>query len=309
MLSLEHIRNICSGEILISEPLAPMTSFRIGGPVDIYIEPQNTDELVALVDYLREADAQYLVLGNGSLLLSSEDGYRGVVLNIEKHFSDVMLDGGIVNAGAGVRLSKFVDFCVRHGFAGTEMLAGIPGTLGGAVIMNAGAYGGEISDHMIDVTVLRDGTVRTIKKEGCGFRYRNSDLWDDIVLAARFRLPQGDIEQLRARRKELLIKRNAAQPVDRPNAGSIFKNPEGTFAAKLIEECGLKGRRFGGALISERHANFIVNTGDARADDIVEAINAIRREVYARTGVELEPEIQLIGFPDDVITPLHGVAS
>lgn len=309
MLSLEHIRNICSGEILISEPLAPMTSFRIGGPVDIYIEPQNTGELVALVDYLRETDAQYLVLGNGSNLLISEEGYRGVVLNIEKHFSDVALDGGVVTAGAGVRLSKFVDFCVRHGFAGTEMLAGIPGTLGGGVIMNAGAYGGEISDHMIDVTVLREGKVRTLRKEECGFRYRNSDLWDDIVLAARFRLPEGDMEQLRARRKELLLKRNAAQPVDRPNAGSIFKNPEGTFAAKLIEECGLKGRRFGGALISERHANFIVNTGEARADDIVEAINMIRREVYSKTGVELEPEIQLIGFPEDVITPLHGVAS
>lgn len=309
MLSLEHIRNICSGEILISEPLAPMTSFRIGGPVDIYIEPQNTEELVALVDYLRRTDAQYIVLGNGSNLLISDEGFRGVVLNIEKHFSDVTLDRGVVRAGAGVRLSKFVDFCVRHGFAGTEMLAGIPGTLGGAVIMNAGAYGGEISDHMSDVTVLREGAVRRLKTEECGFRYRNSDLWDDIVLAARFRLPEGDIEQLRARRKELLITRNAAQPVDRPNAGSIFKNPEGTYAAKLIEECGLKGRRFGGALISERHANFIVNTGDARAGDVVAAINVIRHEVYASTGVELEPEIQLIGFADDVITPLHGVES
>ncbi|MDT8323673.1 MAG: FAD-binding protein, partial [Bacteroidota bacterium] len=209
MLSLEHIRSICSGEIHISEALAPMTSFRIGGPVDIYIEPVSTDELSALVSYLRASDATFLVLGNGSNILISDEGFRGVVLNIEKHFSDLSVEEGVVSAGAGARLSKFVDFCVRHGMAGSEMLAGIPGTLGGAVIMNAGAYGGEIADYMLDATVLREGAVRTLETKECGFRYRGSDLRGDIVLSARFRFPEGEVEALKARRKELLIKRNA----------------------------------------------------------------------------------------------------
>ncbi len=309
MLSLEHIRNISSGDIHISEALAPMTSYRIGGPVDIYIEPATTEELVALVAYLRESDASYLLLGNGSNILISDEGYRGVVLNIEKHFSDVSVTDGVVHAGAGIRLSKFVDFCVRQGFAGSEMLAGIPGTLGGAVIMNAGAYGGEISDYMLDVTVLRDGAVRTLRTADCGFRYRGSDLRRDIVLSARFRFPEGDTEQLRARRKELLLKRNAAQPVQHPNAGSIFKNPEGGYAAKLIEECGLKGTRFGGAVISEQHANFIVNDRSARAMDVIDAINHVRRTVYEQTGVELELEIQLVGFPEHIIAPVNDTAT
>jgi len=305
MLSLEHIRSICSGEIHISEPLAPMTSFRLGGPVDIYIEPTDTAELRAVVRYLRETETTYLVLGNGSNILISDDGFRGVALNIEKNFSSLTIDNGIVTAGAGARLSKFVDFCVRHGRAGTEMLAGIPGTLGGAVIMNAGAYGGEISDHMVDVTVLRDGEVLTLSVEACGFRYRNSDLRGDIVLSARFDLPQGEEQDLRVRRKELLLKRNAAQPVNYPNAGSIFKNPPGQYAGQLIEECGLKGRTFGGARISDLHANFIVNAESGTAADIIDAINHVRHVVYEKKGIELELEIQLIGFPANAVEPLR----
>ncbi len=301
MLSLEHIRQLCSGGIHISEPLAPMTSFRIGGPVDIYVEPATTDELAQLVRYFRSVDVAYVVLGNGSNILISDEGLRGVAINIEKHFSDVALEEGVVNAGAGVRLSKFVDFCVRHHLAGSEMLAGIPGTLGGAVIMNAGAYGGEISDHMLDVTVLRDGDVKTLTNEQAGFRYRGSDLRGDIVLSARFRFPEGDEEQLKARRKELLLKRNAAQPVNWPNAGSIFKNPEGTHAARLIEECGLKGYRSGGAQVSDLHANFIINTGSATAADVLAVIAHVRRAVLEQTGIALELEILLLGFSDEVL--------
>ena len=300
MLSLEHIRSICSGEIHIGEPLAPMTSFRIGGPADILIEPASTDELVAVVRYLGDIDVPAVLLGNGSNILVSDEGIRGVVLNIERHFSGLAFDDGVVTAGAGVRLSKFVDFCVRHRRAGAEMLAGIPGTLGGAVIMNAGAYGGEISDHMLDVTVLRDGETRTLKREEAGFRYRGSDLRGDIVLSARFRFPEGDEEQLKARRKELLLKRNAAQPVQHPNAGSIFKNPEGRFAARLIEDCGLKGFTSGGAQVSEQHANFIINTGGATAADVLDVIRHVRETVRVCTGVSLELEILLLGFPAGV---------
>lgn len=305
MLSLEHIRSICSGEIHISEALAPMASFRIGGPVDIYIEPATTSELAELVRYFRRVDAPYVILGNGSNLLISDEGIRGVALNIERHFSDLRIDDGIVTAGAGARLSKFVDFCVRHSLAGSEMLAGIPGTLGGAVIMNAGAYGGEISDHMLDVTVLREGEVLTLGKKEAGFRYRGSDLRDDIVLSARFRFPEGDEDQLKARRKELLLKRNAAQPVNYPNAGSIFKNPEGDHAARLIEACGLKGYTVGGAQVATLHANFIINTGGATAADVLAVIRHVRRTVQEHTGVRLELEIRLLGFTADVIESLN----
>jgi UDP-N-acetylmuramate dehydrogenase len=305
MLSIEHIRNICKGEIHISEPLAPLTSFRIGGPVDIYIEPKTTDELVALVRYFHAVEAPCIVLGNGSNILISDEGIRGVALNIERHFSSLTIDGGVISAGAGARLSAFVDFCIRNTRAGSEMLAGIPGTLGGALIMNAGAYGGEISDYLLDVTVLRGDEVLEIDKTDAGFRYRASDLRGDIVLAARFRFPEGESEELRRRRKELLIKRNAAQPVQHPNAGSIFKNPEGMHAAKLIEECGLKGFRYGGAEVAERHANFIINTGQATAADVLAVIRHVRHTVLERTGVHLEPEIQLLGFSAEQLASLN----
>jgi len=285
-----------------------MTSFRLGGPVDIYIEPANTEELAALLRYLHATNTAFLVLGNGSNILISDGGFRGVAVNIEKNFSALSVDKETVTTGAGARLSKFVDFCVSHGLAGTEMLAGIPGTIGGAVIMNAGAYGGEISDHLVDVTLLRDDHILTLPVEECGFRYRNSDLRGDIILSARFELPRGNEDQLRTRRKELLLRRNAAQPVNYPNAGSIFKNPEGQFAARLIEECGLKGQTFGGARISELHANFIINSGDSTSANIVDAINHVRRVVFEKMKIELELEIQLIGFPEDVIVPLQGAS-
>ncbi|MCZ7558070.1 MAG: UDP-N-acetylmuramate dehydrogenase [Bacteroidia bacterium] len=304
MLNLEHIRQLCTGGISISEPLAPLTSFRIGGPADIYLEPSTTDELVALVRYFRVQEVSYILLGNGSNILISDEGYRGAALSIEKGFSSVTLDGDTITAGAGIRLSTFVDFAITHNFAGVEMLAGIPGTLGGGVIMNAGAYGGEISDHLLDVTVLRGTDVRTLSRDACNFRYRNSDLKEDIVLSARFRFPRGDAQELRRRRKELLLKRNAAQPVKFPNAGSIFKNPEGDFAARLIESSGLKGQRFGGAVVSELHANFIVNDSGATANDVVALINRVRRIVFETTGVVLEPEIQFIGFSADPLDPL-----
>ena len=301
MISLEHIRTVCSGEIRINERLAGKTSFRIGGPVDLYIEPLSAAELAGLVQYFREREQPFVVLGNGSNLLVADEGYRGATISLERAFGEPALEGGVVIAGAGMRMSQFVDFCITNDFGGVEMLAGIPGTLGGGVIMNAGAYGGEISDFIVDVTVLREDKVLTLSKEQCGFRYRGSGLRGDIVLSARFRLPAGDIEKLRVQRRELLIKRNAAQPVQYPNAGSIFKNPEGAFAAVLIQECGLKGFRHGGAVVSEKHANFIINTGDATAVDVLTVIRHVRETVLREKHVSLELEIQLLGFTDDLL--------
>ena len=306
MVSIEHIRTLCTGRLGISEPLARMTSFRIGGPADIYVEPMNRSEAIALVRYFRETDMPFIVLGNGSNILIHDDGFRGAAINLESGFSGLSLEEGIIEAGAGVLLAQFVDFCVGHGFAGVEMLAGIPGTLGGAVIMNAGAYGGEISDYLVDATILRSGEVVTLDKAACRFRYRNSDLRGDIVLSARFLPPPGEIIPLKERRRELLLKRNAAQPTKQPNAGSIFKNPPDAYAAKLIQECGLKGFRIGGAEVSDRHANFIVNVQDASSADILAVINHVRKVVFESTQVLLELEIMLIGFPQDALNALPG---
>jgi len=306
MINIEHMRTICSGRIAIGEPLGPMTTFRIGGTADIYVEPMTIAEVLALQRYFRENNFPYMVLGNGSNLLVSDEGYRGAAINLEKGFSDLQVIDGLVIAGAGVRLATFTDFCIRHGYSGTEMLAGIPGTLGGALVMNAGAYGGEISAHLLDVTIARNGEAAALPRDACGFRYRDSGLRNWVLLSARFALPPGDREDLRRRRRELLLSRNSAQPVSQPNAGCIFKNPPGQHAGRLIEESGLKGHVIGGAEVSQRHANFIVAERNARAEDVLALINHVRKTVFDRTGVELQPEILLVGFPENSIPSPAG---
>lgn len=301
MLNLEEIRKIVSGKILINEPLAKYSTFKIGGLADIYLEPANVDELLNLLKYLRSKDVDFIILGNGSNVLISDEGFRGAVINLEFGLNFIRIEGECVVAGAGVKLARFVDFCVENGFKGVEMLAGIPGTLGGAIIMNAGAYSGEISDYLVDVDVIRDFELVRLKKEECGFGYRTSNLSNDIVVQARFKFPSGDIEEMKRIRREILIKRNQTQPVNFPNAGSIFKNPPGNFAGKLIEEAGLKGVQIGGAQISEKHANFIINKGNATARDVLELIKLAQSKVYEKFGIKLELEIRLIGFKDEEI--------
>ncbi len=305
MLALDAIRTICTGRIAISEPLAPLTSFRIGGPADLLIEPAGIGEAHELVRHLRSQSTPFTVIGNGSNVLVSDAGFRGVVIHLGPGFSTAGLADGVVTAGAGMRLAAFVDFCVTRGLAGVEMLAGIPGTLGGALVMNAGAHGGEIGDTVVDVTVLRGGDLMTLRRDACGFVYRDSALRGDIVLSARFAPGTGDVEALTARRRELIARRNATQPLTRPNAGSIFRNPEGTFAGRLIEDAGLKGARIGGAEVAGLHANFISNVDDATAADVVALINHVRERVCAHSGILLEPEIRFIGFPTDPVTPIH----
>jgi UDP-N-acetylmuramate dehydrogenase len=201
-----------------------------------------------------------------------------------------------VFAEAGVRLTKFVDFCIQNELAGVEMLAGIPGTIGGAVAMNAGAHGGEIADHLMEVEIIHNGIVQRIQKDEESFSYRRSRFSDDIVLGASFQLKRGDKEKLSAIRRELILKRNETQPLEYPNLGSMFKNPPNTFAAKLIEQAGLKGKCVGDAQVSEKHANFIINLGNAKAADIVKLIDLIKRTVYQNSGVKLELEVKMVGF-------------
>ncbi|MCX8057447.1 MAG: UDP-N-acetylmuramate dehydrogenase [Ignavibacteria bacterium] len=296
MFSIERVKEFFKGNISISEPLSKFTTFRIGGPADYYLEPKDREDLLKLIKYLKEINYPYIVIGNGSNVLISDEGIRGAAINLEFGFTKIEVKKNHVYAEAGIRLSKLVDVCLEHSLVGLENLAGIPGTLGGAILMNAGAYGGEISDYIKKVEVIDNDRIVFLNKEECGFSYRKSNLEGKVILSAEFILPFGDKEKAKQRRKELLLKRNQAQPVELPNAGSIFKNPPNDYAARLIEQAGLKGLTIGGAKVSEKHANFIVNFNNATAKDVLELMHIIQRTVFEKFGIMLEPEVKMIGF-------------
>jgi len=296
VINIDDIKTFFHGRIALSEPLSKYTSFRIGGPADYYLEPADKNDVVSIISYLQKHNTPFLIIGKGSNMLVSDDGIRGAVINLEHGLTGITVEGDLVVVDAGMTLARFVDFCIQRGFQGVEMLPGIPGTIGGAIIMNAGAYGGEISDHLVDIEVLRNGHVIMVKKEDAGFEYRRSGFVEDIILGARFKLPLGDKAEVMNIRRELLLKRNRAQPVNYPNSGSMFKNPPGTFAAKLIEQSGLKGMQIGNAQISERHANFILNLGGAKAKDVLALIEHARKMVFEKFAISLELEVKLIGF-------------
>jgi UDP-N-acetylmuramate dehydrogenase len=309
VVSLENLQKVFRGEIRISEPLSQHTWLKIGGPADYFLKPSDREDIVHVVRFFRDREFPYMIIGRGSNLLVHDEGFRGAMINLEDVLSGIRLEDGDVSVDAGVWISTFVDFCIKHGFAGTEMLAGIPGTIGGAIRMNAGAYGGEISDYLLEIEAIRDSKVVRIKKEDAGFSYRKSGFVDDVVLSARFRFPKKDKEDLIRVRRELLIKRNAAQPVNFPNTGSIFKNPEGAFAAKLIDDCGLKGRRIGGAMISDLHANFIVNVENASSRDVFDLMVLMRNEVFKRFELMLEHEVLPVGFSKEEMSFLQNAPS
>ena len=306
MVSVDDIRKVFRGHIAVAEPLGKYTSFRIGGPADFYLEPVDKFDLINVVRFFKRFDYRFMIIGKGSNLLISDIGFRGAAINLEEGMGKVILESDIVVADAGVRLSKFVDFCIQHEKKGVEMLAGIPGTIGGAVIMNAGAYGGEISEHLVEVEIYRDDAIQKVKKAEAGFSYRRSGFARDVILNASFKLPQGNLAELLQRRRELLLKRNQSQPLNLPNSGSMFKNPEGAFAAKLVEDAGLKGKQIGGAQISERHGNFIVNHGSATAQDVLDLVKLARKKVFERSGIKLELEVKLIGFQEEEIMQAVG---
>lgn len=300
MVSLSDIKQFFRGYIAINEPMSKYTSMRVGGPADYYVEPMDKQDLVEIARYFQKNNYPYLMLGRGSNMIISDEGIRSAAINLESSLSGVQMRGELVVAEAGAHWSKFVDFCIQQELAGVEMLAGIPGSVGGCVVMNAGAHGGETADHIEEVEVFRDGRIQTVKKGQADFSYRHSGFDKDIVLSASFRLPKGNKEELIKRRREHILKRNTTQPLTLPNSGSMFKNPQGTYAARLIEQAGLKGKRVGNAQISEKHANFIVNLGEAKASDVVTLVDLTRRTVHQNTGVLLELEVKLVGFPEEV---------
>jgi UDP-N-acetylmuramate dehydrogenase len=302
LISIDDIKKFFHGKILLSEPLKKYTSLRIGGPADYFFEPMDKEDGVNIISYLQKQDVSFVAIGRGSNLLVSDNGFRGAVVNMEGALKSIYIEGSNVIAEAGASLTRFVDFCIQRNYKGVEMLAGIPGTIGGAVIMNAGAYGGEISNYMIDAEIIRDGTIVVLKKEEIAFSYRYASLQtDDVVLSASFRLPNGNREELMKIRNDFILQRNRKHPVELPNCGSVFKNPPGSPAAKFIEDAGLKGVIIGNAQISEKHANFIVNLGEASASDVIDLIARARKAVCEKFGVTLEPEVKLLGFSKELL--------
>ena len=288
-------------EILVAEPMKNHTTFRIGGLADALALPKTPEEVAEVVRFCHEHAQPYYVLGNGSNLLVSDEGYRGLVLQLYRNFNDIQVNGETITVQSGAMLAAVARTAYQTGLTGLEFASGIPGTIGGAVVMNAGAYGGEMKNVLKEVTVLtKEGEVLVIPAKALELGYRTSVIpkngW--IVLGAVLQLKKGDQEQILARMEELKEQRITKQPLDLPSAGSTFKRPEGYFAGKLIMYAGLRGFTVGGAQVSEKHCGFVVNRGNATAADVWELICEVKRRVKEMTGVELEPEVKLLGdFP------------
>ncbi len=281
-----------------NEPMEKHTTFRVGGPADYFLVPENGTEIADIIRLCRKEGVPYYVIGNGSNLLVGDKGYRGAVIQIFKSMSRILIEDDVITAQAGASLAQIAGAAMEASLAGFEFASGIPGTLGGAVVMNAGAYGGEMKDVLISAEVLgRDGSIKNVTAGELELGYRRSIIPEEgyIVLGAQMKLRRGKQEEIRGRMEELRGKRLEKQPLEYPSAGSTFKRPEGYFAGKLIQDAGLKGFRVGGAQVSEKHSGFVINTGDACAAEIQELIRQVTAAVKEKTGVTLEPEVRRIG--------------
>nr|WP_256444083.1 UDP-N-acetylmuramate dehydrogenase [Blautia sp. MSJ-19] len=285
-------------QVLFEEPMKRHTTFRIGGPAEVFVMPRSVEDVAKTLMICKEENIPYFILGNGSNLLVSDRGYRGVILQMDRNIGTVAVDGTEIRASAGALLSTIAVAARRASLTGFEFAGGIPGTLGGAVVMNAGAYGGEMKDVLKEVTVMdQDGKIRVIPAEKLEMGYRTSIVKSAgyIVLEAVISLKEGDIEEIKALTRKLSEQRSEKQPLEYPSAGSTFKRPEGYFAGKLIMDSGLRGYRVGGAQVSEKHCGFVINAGDATAEDVCNLMKHVRETVYAKFGVTLEPEVKFLG--------------
>ena len=285
-------------QIMTEEPMARHTTFHIGGAADIFALPGSVGELIKCLRAAKEHDAPVTIMGNGSNVLVRDKGIRGLVISFGAPFSFIRLDGTKITAGAGAILGAVSQFAAKHALGGLEFAVGIPGSLGGAVFMNAGAYGGEMSDVVRAVTALTpEGEVLRLEAGEMDFGYRHSVFQENgnIICEIELSLSQGDAEAIRAAMADFTGRRLDKQPIDRPSAGSTFKRPPGHFAGTLIEQTGLKGFSVGGAQVSEKHAGFVINTGGATAADVLALIEEVRRRVREAHGVTLVPEVRVLG--------------
>ena len=289
---------IAKDSILLDEPMSRHTTFRVGGPADFFVTPKAKEEVRDVIRICKEAGMPYYIIGNGSNLLVSDAGYRGVIVQIYKEMNEVKVEGDLVKAQAGALLSGIAAKALGAELSGFEFASGIPGTIGGACVMNAGAYGGEMKDVLESVTVLTgEGKIIELGRNELELGYRTSVIAKKgyIVLGAVLKLERGDGEKIKTYMDELKEKRVTKQPLEYPSAGSVFKRPVGYFAGTMIEQCGLKGKTVGGAMVSPKHAGFIVNTGNATCQDVLDLISLIQTTVNEQTGIMLECEIRAIG--------------
>lgn len=284
--------------VLVDEPMKRHTTFRIGGPADFFLLPSTVDEVRGILEICREEELPYFILGNGSNLLVSDKGYRGVIIQLYRNFSNISVEGNEICASSGALLSQIAAAARNASLTGFEFAGGIPGTLGGAVFMNAGAYGGEMKDVLKEAVVMTEqGEILTLPVEKLDMGYRTSRIKKAgyLVLEARLVLEQGDMDKIRDITKDLTEKRVSKQPLEYPSAGSTFKRPEGYFAGKLIMDAGLRGYQVGDAQVSEKHCGFVINKGNATAADVLTLIENVREKVQEQFGVTLEPEVKFLG--------------
>ena len=285
-------------KVLVNEPMASHTTFRIGGPADYFVMPETVEELANVLKLCKEENTPYFILGNGSNLLVGDKGFRGVVIQLYKNFDGLSIEGTKITAKSGAMLIRVAKEAGKAGLTGLEFASGIPGTIGGAMVMNAGAYGGEMKDVVTSVTVLtKDGDIKTLSGDEMNFRYRGSVVEDEgyIVLEAVMELKEGNLEEIQERMDELSVQRRTKQPIEYPSAGSTFKRPEGYFAGKLIQDAELRGYQVGGAQVSEKHCGFVINVGGATAADVMQLMQDVSDKVMEQFGVTLEPEVKRIG--------------
>ncbi len=281
-----------------NEPMSRHTTFRIGGAAKLFCIPDNEQQLCAVTAACRESEIPFFILGNGSNLLVSDNGIKGVVISLSQRLNKISRDGNRLNALAGASLSSLCRFAAGEGLGGLEFAFGIPGSVGGAVFMNAGAYGGEMKDRVKSVKALfPNGKTVAVPAENADFGYRHSAFEQNgaVIISAEVELFESERAAIEEKMKDILGRRKDKQPLELPSAGSAFKRPENGFAAAMIDECGLKGFSIGGAQVSEKHAGFVVNKGGASCDDVLRLLDAVRERVFAKTGIMLEPEIKYIG--------------
>lgn len=295
----DYIRQIVPQEdILQNEPLNKHTTFRVGGEAEVFIKISNKEQLIRLIPFLKKLEIDFFILGNGSNVLVSDKGYQGTIIQICGRMSDVTVTGNRITAQAGALMSKVAVAAMEHGLTGMEFASGIPGTIGGGIMMNAGAYGGEMEQITESVLIMDEaGELMELNHDTMEFGYRTSVVKNRpyIVLEVKLVLQPGNEEEIRAKMSLLAAQRREKQPLEYPSAGSTFKRPEGHYAGKLIMDAGMRGFRIGGACVSEKHCGFVVNRGNATAADILEVIKEVQDRVYERFNVVLEREVICLG--------------
>lgn len=296
---IENLSRIVPNEnIVLNEPMSRHTTFRVGGEAACLIKVTDREKLTKLIKFLKQTEHDFFLIGNGSNLLVSDNGYEGVIFKLSGEFEEIKCDGLKILAGAGASLAQVAKVAMTEGLSGIEFAAGIPGTLGGAIVMNAGAYDGEMRQIVKEVTVMdQEGNILVLDNDTMEFGYRSSVIRNRpfTVLSAVLELEEGECDQIAQKMQELSAQRKQKQPLEYPSAGSTFKRPEGNFAGKLIMEAGLGGFSIGGAAVSQKHCGFVVNTGNATALDIYEVIKEVQEKVKEQFSVMLEPEVIFLG--------------